>query len=270
MNSVPSAGAEPPHALVPGQDGEHRGGPGDVDQPPPVVGEVAGRGHVAAAEQRHERGDRHDRDGAERRGERRVAQRGEVREAAGAQRVGDPAEDAGQRHELPGAGVAAEPARVAVADHQHDAEEGERDEGQLGAARAALAERPEHEHGDDGRRGDDQRRVLRPGVLERDVGEQVEAGEAERPEQPQLQPAALGPQRAGALERGEEHQEDRRRDEVADRRHLERVDLVQRGRGDGEHRAPGEGGGEGGEVAGHRSRRFDVDRTSWTVAQICR
>ena len=191
--------------------------------------------------------------------QRRVAQRGELGEAARADRVGDAAGDADEDQQVARAAVAVDQRRgspwviTSTTPKQRDAPS-RRASCCVGSWRVVSqsGERDQQRGG-----GDDQRRVLRAGVLERDVGEEVEAGEAERAEDEQLEAAAVGAQRLAALERGEQAEEDRGRDAVADRRQVEGVDVRDRGGGDREHRAPGERGGEGGEEV----RKFDDFRT---------
>jgi hypothetical protein len=84
-------------------------------------------------------------------------------------------------------------------------------------------------------------------VLEPREGEQVEAGDARGAEQEQLQAAAFEPQRAPALEGPQQREKAESREELAQRRQMERVDVLDRGVGDREHGAPAEGRDEAGE-----------------------
>ena len=87
--------------------------------------------------------------------------------------------------------------------------------------------------------------ALRPRVGEPGVGEQVEAGEAERPEPEELAAAAGEPQRVAPLDGGEDREQERAGERVADRRQRERVDPVERRLADDELAAPRDGGERG-------------------------
>ena len=174
------------HRAVPAHDRHHRSDDRDVEDLPADV-RVGRKGRFRLEPgRRGDDGRSSDGEPAERCGERRVAQRREVRELGRPECVQDETEDAteDERIAVPDRAVD-DRSRIAAADHERDASECD-PEGQHGRSpRPHAGPLPQHKRGQQRRERDDERRTLRPCVFEARETEQVEAGKAESAQPPQ-------------------------------------------------------------------------------------